>query len=67
MLNVNEGTILLALLLYKLGVNIKFENGFMVVNNINKPIDFIPFRVNLIAKPHLILGKLRDVDLLRYV
>ncbi|WP_198471157.1 DUF1850 domain-containing protein [Acetomicrobium sp. S15 = DSM 107314] len=47
--------------------NIKFENGFMVVNNINKPIDFIPFRVNLIAKPHLILGKLRDVDLLRYV
>jgi len=47
--------------------NIEFKDGFMIVNNINKPIDFIPFRVNFIAKPHLILGNLRDVDLSQYV
>jgi hypothetical protein len=42
----------------------KFENGFMVITNMDKPIGFLPFRISYIACPHLLLdnGK-RDIDL----
>ncbi len=45
----------------------KFENNMMVIENINKPIDFVPFRISYIARPRLILGSGREIDLTRTV
>lgn len=45
----------------------RFENDMMVITNVNKPIEFLPFRVSYIAEPHLILNKERDIDLTEVV
>ena len=45
----------------------KFENNMMVIENIEKPIDFLPFRISHIARPRLILGSGREIDLKRRV
>jgi hypothetical protein len=44
----------------------KFENDFMVIENINKPIGFVPFRISYTSCPHLILDNCeRDIDLVQ--
>ncbi|MBN1333934.1 MAG: DUF1850 domain-containing protein [Synergistales bacterium] len=41
-----------------------FENNFMVIKNMNKHIEFVPFRISYIASPHLLLDDCkRDIDL----
>lgn len=45
----------------------KFYNDMMVIENINKPIEFLPFRVSYIAEPYLILGGERKIDLTKVV
>lgn len=41
----------------------EFKDNMMVLSNINKPIEFVPFRISYIAEPHLILNKEVDIDL----
>ncbi len=44
----------------------KFENDFMVIENINRPIEFVPYRISYIACPHLLLDDCeRDIDLVK--
>jgi hypothetical protein len=45
----------------------KFQNNMMVIENINIPIDFLPFRVSYIAEPYLILDDGRKIDLAKIV
>ncbi|SKC41797.1 DUF1850 domain-containing protein [Maledivibacter halophilus] len=45
----------------------KFENNMIVIENINKIIEFLPFRISYIAKPRLILNNKLKIDLTKYV
>lgn len=45
----------------------KFENNMMVIENINEPIDFLPFRISYIAQPYLILNDEIKIDLKKNV
>lgn len=44
-----------------------FKDNMMVITNMNKPIDFLPFRISYIAKPRLILGNVKEINLMQYV
>jgi len=46
----------------------RFEDDFMVIENMDKPIEFVPFRVSYIAHPRLLLDNLeKEIDLTRQV
>lgn len=46
----------------------RFEDGFLVIEGIDKPTDFVPFRVSYIARPCLVLDNgNRKVDLTQAV
>lgn len=45
---------------------VEFTDSYMIMDEINRNIQYLPFRVNYIAEPHLIIGDLK-VDLIEYV
>lgn len=45
----------------------KFENNMMVIENINKEIKFLPFRVSYISQPYLIFNNEITIDLSKNV
>ena len=46
---------------------VRFENGYMVIQGLNIPLDLVPFRVSYIAEPRLLLdGGRREIDLKLY-
>lgn len=43
----------------------RFEDDFMVIENMDKPIEFVPFRVSYIAEPRLLLEDLEREIILK--
>jgi len=45
---------------------VRFENNYMIMENINRSLEALYFRISYIARPHLILNE-EEIDLTRFM
>jgi len=45
---------------------VEFKDNYMIMNDINRNLSFLPFRVNYIAEPYLIIGD-KKINLMEHV